>query len=61
MVLMHQAFGEHYHVLISHCSVKEILHDYGKSLSDVNPEEDLRWYAINFGTGMSYNWPEFEV
>ena len=21
----------------------------------------MRWYALNFGTGMNYNWPEFEV
>ncbi len=30
-------------------------------LSQISPGDDLQWYALNFGTEMSYNWPEFEV
>ena len=50
-----------YTVHLTQCSVKEISREYGQTLTQVNAEEDLRWYALNFGTGMNYNWPEFEV
>ena len=32
-----------------------------ESLDRISPEDDLRWYAINYGTGNSYGWPEYEV
>ena len=48
-----------------HCvipfSLEEIYTAYAKNLEKINPEEDLKSYATNYGTGMSYAWPEFEV
>lgn len=41
--------------------LEEIYTAYEKSLERINPKEDLKWYATNYGTGMSYAWPEFEV
>ncbi len=43
------------------CSVPAVYAQLETDLSKISPEDDLEWYALTFGTGMSYNWPEFEV
>ena len=43
------------------CSIPSIYTEYEETLSRMSPEDDLREYAINHGTGMSYTWPDFEV
>lgn len=41
--------------------LKNIYAEFEVDLEHISPDDDLRWYALNFGTGMFYNWPEFEV
>ncbi len=39
----------------------EIYGEFNATLSRINPKDDLKWYSVNYGTDMAYNWPEFEV
>ena len=41
--------------------LKDIYGEYEEGLERISPEDDLRWYAVNYGTGMAYDWPEYEV
>ena len=31
------------------------------TLTQISPEDDLRWYSIHYGSSMTYTWPEFDV
>ncbi len=39
----------------------EIYSEFNATLSRISPKDDLKWYSVNYGTDMAYNWPEFEV
>ena len=41
--------------------IVELYEECGETLSRVSAEDDLRWYSVNYGVDMPYNWPEFEV
>ncbi len=49
------------YMYITLCSVPAVYAQQEAELSHISPEDDLRFYALTFGTGMSHNWPEFEV
>ena len=44
-----------------HCRVVDTYEEFANTLEHISSEEDLKWYSVNYGTDMSYNWPEFEV
>ncbi len=49
------------YMYITLCSVSAVYAQQEAELSQISPEDDLRLYALTFGTGMSHSWPEFEV
>jgi len=39
----------------------EIYREFSETISRVDAEQDLKYYAETFGAGMGYSWPDFEV